>query len=99
MPVSGLVLTLDADPQQRCTLLATLAADARVTLGELVEGSLPVVTETDSMDEHRGLWHELAGLAGVLQIRLAYHDFSDVSDLSVSTPRLGGEEEDHSETT
>jgi len=78
MPVSGLVLTLSADAPDRDAALAALRADSRVTVGELVAASLPVVTETDTMDAHEALWHELAALEGVLMVRLAFHDFSDV---------------------
>ncbi len=98
MPVSGLVLTLGPEGTQRDATLTTLGADDRVTIGELAEdgAALPVVTETDDLIEHEALWHELAALEGVLQVRLAFHDFSDVPDFDAggvqrrrSAPRGG----------
>lgn len=98
MPVSGLVLTLERDPSLRSDLLETLGADGRVTTGEPIEGSLPVVTETDTIDEHEALWNEIAALDGVLMVRLAFHDFSDVEGSPCRDWR-GKKEEDDSGPT
>ena len=78
MPISGLVVTLSSDGSDRSDALEWVRADERMTVGDAVGNVLPVVTETDTMDEHEELWNELAALSGVLQVRLAYHDFSDV---------------------
>jgi hypothetical protein len=82
MPISGLVLTLAPAGPVRDAALAALAADSRVTLGALVEPGavLPVVTETTDAAAHEALWRRLAAIDGVLQVRLAFHDFSDVRD-------------------
>jgi hypothetical protein len=80
MPISGLVLTLLPGEADRAELLGLLHDDQRITVGELVDGCLPVVTETGSHDEHEGLWRELESQGSVLNVRLAYHDFSDVED-------------------
>ena len=82
MPISGLVLTLSPDGPAREALLSELAGDERIILGDLVEpgGVLPIVTETVDEQEHEALWDHLVRQPGVLQVRLAYHDFSDVHD-------------------
>lgn len=80
MPVSGLVVTLAPDPELRRLAVELLAGDPRMTLGELVEGHLPLVTETATLDEHEAIWKELEATAGVLQVRLAFHDFSDIDE-------------------
>jgi nitrate reductase NapAB chaperone NapD len=79
MPVSGLILNLVPHDLRRCSkVMEILDADSRITVGDQVGGCLPIVTETSTMDEHEALWKELAALEGVLQVRMAFHDFSDV---------------------
>lgn len=100
MPVSGLVLTLERDASLRSVVLDVLEADGRVTAGEPIEESflLPVVTETATMDEHQALWNELSALDGVLMIRLAFHDFSDVEEPCSHDWRKKKEEDDSGPT-
>lgn len=78
MPVSGLVVTLAADPALRERAFAAILGCHGVTLGEAMGARLPVVTETETMSEHEALWRRLEAIDGVLQVRLAFHDFSDV---------------------
>ena len=85
MPVSGLVLTLS--PGDGGQVAQALGADPRVTVGERAAQRLPVVTETDTMGDHLDLWNELEGLDGVLQVELAFHDFSDVGDFELPPRR------------
>ena len=83
MPVAGLVVTLTDLDLVRAECLAALAADPRVTLGELQRGGrLPVVLETASVVEERDLLDDLARTPGVLLVDLAFHDFSDVEGFS-----------------
>lgn len=79
MPVAGLVLTLCDDEGLRAHAIETLAADARVTVGDLRRGAkLPVVTEAKSLAEQQELWQALENTPGVLVVDLAFQDFSDV---------------------
>jgi len=79
MPVAGLVVTLTDLDLLRAECLDALAADPRVTLGELQRGGrLPVVLETASVGEERDLLDDLTRTPGVLLVDLAFHDFSDV---------------------
>ena len=83
MPVAGLVVTLTDLDLLRDECLRTLAADPRVTLGELQRGArLPVVLETASVAEERDLMNDLTRTPGVLLVDLAFHDFSDVEGFS-----------------
>jgi len=81
MPVSGLVLSLQPGSfAPSCPLAEALSEDERITIGEAQGSSLPVVTETETNRELETLWKELEARAEVLQVRLAFHDFSDLSE-------------------
>lgn len=78
MPISSLVLTLDASPQARAFVLSELAKDARVTVGTpLEERWLPVVTETESLCAGEALAESLKELPGVSFVDVVMVDFSD----------------------
>ncbi len=78
MPVSGIVVTLASEIEQRERAMDALRKHPCVTLGEAVETRLPIVTDTETMDEHEEVWSQLEKIEGVLQVQLAFHDFSDV---------------------
>lgn len=78
MPVSGLVIDLRDDLREREAALEALEGDRRITVGPLQGACLPVVTETEGLAEQEALWHQIEALDGVLALRLAFHDFSDV---------------------
>ncbi|QRO00537.1 hypothetical protein JRI60_16615 [Archangium violaceum] len=78
MPISSLVLTLDASPESRALALSELARDPRITLGPPVEGRwLPVVTETASPYEGEELAESLRELVGVSFVDVVMVDFSE----------------------
>lgn len=79
MPVAGLVLTLAPEPALRALAREALGSLAGLTVGP--EGrahKLPVVTECDSLEAQQELWLRVANTPGVLQLELAFEDFSDV---------------------
>ena len=78
MPVSGLVLTIF--PKQLSEINQRLHAEPRFEVGELQGHHLPVVYESETLEEHQRAWHWLEELPGVQFVELAYHDFSDVDD-------------------
>lgn len=93
MPVSGLVLTLAGEPAARDRAVATLGGDPRLTVGIACAGHLPVVAETSSEAETDALVADLAARQGVLLVRVAFHDFSDVAGPGAPgrpTPARGG---------
>ncbi|PTL77371.1 hypothetical protein [Vitiosangium sp. GDMCC 1.1324] len=78
MPISSLVLTLDASPDRRALALAGVARDPRITVGAPVEERwLPVVTETDSLPEGEALAESLRELPGVSFVDVVMVDFSE----------------------
>jgi len=80
MPVLGAVLTLSREPALRDGTVATLSADARVTVGDFSGDRLPVVLETDSRGEDKACWEVVSRLPGVLHTELAFADFSDLHE-------------------
>lgn len=83
MPVAGLVITLCEDEGLRAFALDALAEDGRLTLGELQRGrKVPVVTDTQSLEEQQDVWRSLVSIPGVLSLDLAFEDFSDVGEFS-----------------
>lgn len=77
MPISSLVLTL-ANPGER--LLADLASDPRLTLGETQGAYLPVVLETSTLGESKAAVEELMTREGVRFVDIVTVDFSDGVD-------------------
>lgn len=83
MPVAGLVVTLTDLDALRDEALATLASDARLTVGALQGGGrLPLVTDTATLREEQDLWNEIARTPGVLLVDLAFHDSSDAGEFT-----------------
>jgi len=84
MPITGLVLTLDAHGERagaaRDRTLATLRAFAALQLGELVAGRVPAVLEADDYAAHDARLDELRGVPGVAWVDVVFHDFSDLRD-------------------
>ncbi|WNG35008.1 hypothetical protein F0U60_16300 [Archangium minus] len=78
MPISSLVLTLDASPERRALALCEVARDPRITVGPpLEERWLPVVTETASLSEGESLAESLRELPGVSFVDVVMVDFSE----------------------
>lgn len=74
MPISSLVVTLESSS---CGVLAELARDPRVTLGELQGLHLPVVLEAPTLEESEAVVEGLARRAGILFVDVVTVDFSD----------------------
>jgi hypothetical protein len=78
MPISSLVLTLDASPALRAQVLAEVARDPRIMVGTpLEERWLPVVTDTASLSEGEALAEALMELPGVSFLDVVRVDFSE----------------------
>jgi hypothetical protein len=65
MVVSALVVTLPADPTRSREVLAELARDPRLTIGERVSDRVPVIAETSHAHEGAALFGRLERLPGV----------------------------------
>ena len=78
MPVSGLVVTLSDDEEERAGAVDTIAADERLTIGEAQKNRLPVVAETETIGEGSELMRdELLDIDGVVFVDLVTVNFED----------------------
>ena len=76
MPVVAAVL--HAHPDRMGSLIHGLGSDPRLTLGEPVDGRLPVVADTPSRREDKQLWRAIETRDEVRLVELALADFSDI---------------------
>lgn len=80
MPISSLVVTLDADSDLRESALAALRVMRGVTVGELRTTRLPVVLETATLQEgHEFVDHALRHIEGVRFVDIVRIDFEDMN--------------------
>lgn len=81
MPISALVVTLDAGERARRGVLYVLSRDPRVSVGEPVGERLPVVTETVTLEESEDVAEQLLQVPGIRFVDVVSVDFSDVADV------------------
>ena len=90
MNVSGLVITLNADPLACARLLCRLGRDARVEVGEVQGPRLPLTLEADELQAERTFWHALHDDPAVADVHVVYHYFGGdtqrESDTREATP-------------
>jgi nitrate reductase NapAB chaperone NapD len=77
MPISGLVVTLDREPEARDRALAALTIDPRVTCGEPQGLRLPIVTETDDLESAEDLVEALGRIPGISFVDVVSVHFDD----------------------
>lgn len=78
MPVSGLVITLSDEINARRHALAAIESDERLTVGERQKNCLPVVADTESIQEgSRLVRQELMDLDGVEFVDVVSVNFED----------------------
>lgn len=81
MPVSALVVTLDAEPDNRQKAFDALMARDWLTLGETIEDAhLPVVLESDTLSQGEERFREILALEGVVHVDVVMVDFQDVEE-------------------
>ncbi|HEY6873662.1 MAG TPA: chaperone NapD [Geobacteraceae bacterium] len=77
MPISGVVIR--CRPEKALEVSETVALDGAVEVhGVLTDGQIVAVIEADSVDGEVGIVSDLMRVDGVIDVRLAYHDFSDL---------------------
>lgn len=77
MPISGIVIK--CRPEKADELSRSLARDGAVEIhGLLPDGQIVAVVEADSVEGEVDIVSELLEAEGVIDVRLAYHDFSDL---------------------
>lgn len=77
MPISGLAITLSAEPAARQAAVDALRNHPAITLGEFDSYRLPIVVETATSDDDREVWRWLQELHGVLVVDVACVHFTD----------------------
>lgn len=80
MPISALVITLRYTPSERAehaAVLAMLASDPYVELGEPHGVRVPAVCETPTLEEGRQLFERLRRTVGVVNVDVLSIDFED----------------------
>jgi len=75
MPISGLVVSLTADPKLREQATSTIASDPRVEVGTTTTQQVAIVVETSSSVEDRQFWQWLNDLPGVCFVTVAFVGF------------------------
>jgi hypothetical protein len=78
MVVSALVVTLPDNATARCDVLARLARDPRIEIGDPIDDRLPIVTETGDARQGAELVEELSMLPGV-RVDVIAVDFGEAS--------------------
>ncbi len=78
MPISGIVLTcVDG---QSADISARIAEFQGVEVhGVLPDGQIVAVVEADTVDDEVSLVSQLHEVEGVVTVKMAYHNFEDVS--------------------
>ena len=77
MPISAIVITLRHTAHDRDAVLAELAREPGVELGEPIGQRVPAVTETPTLREGRRLVERLLELAGVAHVDVLSVNFED----------------------
>ncbi len=81
MPISGVVIK--CRPESAAELAHSLAKPDCVEIhGTLPDGSLVAVIEADSVEGETEIVTGLLETEGVIDVRLAYHNFEDLNDES-----------------
>lgn len=89
MPISGVVIK--CRPEYAAYLSQTLAQPDSVEIhGALPDGSIVAVIEADSVEEETRIVTAVLETSGVIDVRLAYHNFEDLHVESDSNWHKGG---------
>ena len=80
MPISSLIIRTEKEKTQQ--VAHRLRSFKEVTISEVHNENIIVVTETDKQAVDKTLWGELEKIPGVLQCDLIYHNFEDEEGFS-----------------
>jgi nitrate reductase NapAB chaperone NapD len=82
MPISGVVIS--CHPEQVNSAENTIKSIASVEIHHCLEnGSLVAVLESASVEDEVKLVKEIMQIEGVVDVRLAYHNFEDLEENSI----------------
>lgn len=79
MPISSVVISCHPGKADSAAEIIREIADVEIH-HRLADGSLIAVLESGSVDDEVDLVKELMQVAGVVDVRLAYHNFEDLGD-------------------
>lgn len=88
MPIAGLVLSLCDEEPLRQSAIDAIRALPGVTLGPLVEATLPAVTDVPDIPAQDALWATLQRTPGVTAVALVCLNTEDVDAFDVPLRRL-----------
>ena len=91
MPISGLVITLSADPGQAARALSLLAAHPAVLPGERTGRWLPVAVESGNDAESRALHEWVQTLPGVEFVDVVYVNYEPDDGVASSATKANHE--------
>lgn len=94
MPISGLVVVLDAPNGPFPDTLRELRAHAAIEVGETTDNNIAIVVESPSNQHDQEIWQWVQDLPGVLDIRIAFVGFDEVGFDEVSFDEATGENTD-----
>lgn len=77
MPISGLVLTLSSESRLRDAALRALSDHRSIEPGNAERNRLPIVVDTPTSYDDKGVWEWLHELPGVLFVDLVCTDNSE----------------------
>ena len=76
MPISSLIVRVDADVREQCA--EAIGQIPCLTVSNIEEQGLVVIVETDDSHEDKALWQTIEAIEGVHAIELIYHNFEDL---------------------
>lgn len=95
MPVSGLVLTLSAEPGQDDRALRALAGHPMIDIGDRQGPRLPIVVDSPTDEEDKAVWEWLHQCPGVLFVDLVYTDQSADAATDATNDQLPDPHSEH----
>jgi nitrate reductase NapAB chaperone NapD len=75
MPISSLIIKTRKD--KTLDVAKRLESFAEITVSEIHQHNIILMTETGKQDHDKALWEEIERIPGVLQCDLIYHNFED----------------------
>ncbi len=80
MPISGIVIRIDAD--QRVAVSEQIEAMPGLELTETPPGeTLVAVLEADTLADEEALFKQVSDLPGVNNVTMSYHNFEDITNV------------------
>jgi nitrate reductase NapAB chaperone NapD len=79
VPISGLVVVLDAPNGPFLGTLQALRGHAAIDVGEITDNHIAIVVDSTSNQHDQEIWQWVQELPGVLDIRIAFVGFDEAT--------------------